>query len=55
MINNAFYGIINVAAYLDDIIIFTLDAEEHKTVLEKVLQRFKQLNITINFDKLTFF
>lgn len=46
---------LKVFGYLDDIILISNDFDSHVSLLLKVLEKLKQANLTINFDKCQFF
>ena len=43
-----------LAAYLDDIVIFSKTWEEHKSMVSRVLERFEKANISLRPDKCLF-
>lgn len=44
----------NIFVYLDDIIICSKDFEEHLRLLKVVLEKLKEANLTVNFEKCEF-
>lgn len=47
-------GIPEATAYLDDVIIASETLQQHLTSISKVLKRFSDYNITVNFEKCEF-
>lgn len=53
--NNKYFGDIEgVHIYVDDILIAAKTLEEHDSILEKVIQRAKEINVRFNPDKLQY-
>ncbi|KAF9761302.1 Transposon Tf2-6 polyprotein [Nosema granulosis] len=53
-INTILNGIDNCSVYIDDIIIYGKNVEEHNKILLQVLERLKKYEVKINFDKSKF-
>ncbi|KAF9760824.1 Transposon Tf2-6 polyprotein [Nosema granulosis] len=53
-VNKILEGIENCMIYIDDIIIYGKDKEEHNEVLKKVLKALKKYEVKINFEKSKF-
>lgn len=49
-----FSDIEDVLVYFDDLLIETIDEYKHDLVIEKVLQRARQLNIKFNSNKIKY-
>ncbi|KAG0440353.1 Retrovirus-related Pol polyprotein from transposon 17.6 [Dictyocoela muelleri] len=47
-------GIKNCIVYIDDIVIYAKTTAEHNDIVFKVLERLKDYNVKINFDKRKF-
>ncbi|KAG0416767.1 Transposon Ty3-G Gag-Pol polyprotein, partial [Dictyocoela roeselum] len=52
--NKMFKDLNNVMTYIDDILIFNKNAEDHATTLEKVFTILNKNSISINFEKSKF-
>ena len=54
MMNACLRGLINVVVYIDDIIIYSHDWEDHLTSLANVFARLRHANLTVNLHKSEF-
>ena len=54
-VNHVLHGVPNIVVYIDDILVFTKDKEQHLTVLTMVFQRLAQYGLVINGAKSAFF
>ncbi|KAG0440919.1 Retrovirus-related Pol polyprotein from transposon 17.6 [Dictyocoela muelleri] len=55
IMNNILENINNIFVYIDDIIIYSKSREEHYEIISKVLDRLREYNVKINFEKSKFF